>query len=85
MVPTVPPLFLGYTDNPNEFALDGKNFAPEDKLLASGWSGWKRFKRGGLKSHFMENYREELGRTANITDPARPLVPYPRIKRQDLK
>ncbi|MCU6339111.1 lipase family protein [Enterobacter quasiroggenkampii] len=85
MVPTVPPLFLGYTDNPNEFALDGKNFALEDKQLASGWSGWKRFKRGGLKSHFMENYREELGRTANITDPARPLVPYLRIKRQDLK
>lgn len=80
MVPTVPPLFLGYTDNPNEFGLDGNNFTPEEKQLASGWSGWRRFARGGLKSHFMENYREELGRAANITNPDRPLVPYPRIK-----
>ncbi|EPT8338459.1 hypothetical protein ASU80_20455 [Enterobacter hormaechei subsp. xiangfangensis] len=85
MVPTVPPLFLGYTDNPNEFGLDGNNFAPEDKQLASGWSGWKRFFSRGCSTHFMENYREALGRTANISNPDRPLLPYPKIERKHLK
>lgn len=84
MVPTVPPLWMGYGEHVQQYDLNGNELSPVKENIAIGSFRWMRFAGGCFKSHSMERYRGDLGRTANIVAPDSPLIPLPTIKGRHL-
>ncbi|WP_347941826.1 lipase family protein (plasmid) [Enterobacter kobei] len=84
MVPSVPPLWMGYGEEPVQYGVNGEVYPHNKELFCSSLVRWIRFGWGRAKSHDMENYRADLGRTAKIAQPDLLLVPHPRIAAKQL-
>lgn len=85
MVPTLPPLWMGYAEHPVQLDLDGNPLKPVVTGFLRVCLNWIAFRRNNYESHEMENYRRDLGRTANIAEPGLDLVPFPKINKEHLK
>ena len=76
-VPTVPSRRLGYADPPLAIFPDASPFRPSGKLGAL--TGWPRFVAGRFHQHFMDHYRQDVGRVAGADFWDRPLTDFERL------
>lgn len=81
VVPTVPPKVFGYADHPYEFATSGAAYVDPAPYSSSfgGLVRWAQFLLGRFKPHSMENYRKELGSTADAQGALSALVPVEKL------
>jgi Lipase (class 3) len=86
MVPSVPPVALGYCDHPYQIdSFGGPVLNPYERERWSSLSlKWASFLGRAVAPHSMDGYRHDLGTVAGVSGYALPLVPFEKLRREDI-